>query len=688
VNRTPLVPSDLLRLTLPSDPRPAADGRVFYVATTMDEAADATRSSLWCVRPGSAPARFTSGTRDRMPRVSPDGAFLAFVGDRGEGTRVYVCPTDGGEAASVTEAYDAIAGLAWSPDSASLAFTAVTPLDPATARIALDARSGARHIRALPFKSDDEGLLDGRRKHLFVVSRAGGEPRRLTFGDFDVAAPAWSPDGTRIAFAAQIGALETAFSSDIFTVGVGGGELLKLTHSRGPAGTPAYSHDGAEIAYVGHERGDDAGGRFNPELLVIGVDGGEPRSLSAACDRPVIDFIGSDLRGLGGQQAPYWSADDRELFVPLGDAGTCAIAAFARAGGAPRIVAAGERDIAAFAYRDGGFGLVFSTPLIPAEVAFIDASGTEGVLTECNPWLAERSIRAPRRVRPVASDGQVLDLWLLDPDQATDAPYVLQVHGGPHTAYGYAFTFEFQIIAGHGIGVAFGNPRGSQTYGHAYSDAITGDWGGLDASDVLTLLDAAQANASIDSARIGLGGGSYGGFMTTWLLGHTKRFAAGVSMRAVNDFVSEVGAADLGWFLEREIDAPWGADGRDLFEKSPMRAASNIDVPLLVEHSERDYRCPVDQGEQLFTLLRRLGRTQTEFVRFTGDGHNLSRTGKPRNRILRLRAIVQWFVRHLRPAGFEPAPDVAGSLFAPLPGETLPGESLADGVVGPAVSKA
>jgi len=669
MTRTRLVPSDLLALTLPSDPRVGPGGRVFYVATTMDESTDRTHSAIWSVAAGDAPACFTSGSHDRMPRISPDGMQLAFVAERGSGKRVYAMSLAGGEAVPVTQEYDAITALAWSPDSASLAFVAVTPLDPGSARIALDERSGARHIRALPFKSDDEGLLDGRRRHLFVIARGGGEALRLTFGDFDVQGPAWSPDGERIAFAAQIGAAETSLSTDLHVVAAGGGSVTQLTRSLGPAGTPAFSHDGTEIAFIGHERGDDAGGRFNPELLVMSASGGATRSLSGRCDRPVVDFVGSDLRGLGGQQAPYWSADDRELFVPLGNEGTCAIAAFARDGSGHRIVAGGERDIAAFAAGDGAFAFVFSTPLVPAELAIVDAAGAETVLTDCNPWLAQRSIRAPRRVRPVASDGTALDLWLLDPDEPKDAPYVLQVHGGPHTAYGFAFTFEFQIIAAHGIGVAFGNPRGSQTYGHAYSDAVTGDWGGVDASDVLTLLDGAIANASIDVARIGIAGGSYGGFMTTWLLGHTKRFAAGVSMRAVNDFVSEVGAADLGWFLERELEAPWGADGHVLFEKSPMRAASNIDVPLLVEHSERDYRCPIDQGEQLFTLLRRLGRAQTEFVRFRDDGHNLSRTGRPRNRILRLRAIAQWFIRHLHPSGIEVAPDVAGALFYPLPGE-------------------
>jgi dipeptidyl aminopeptidase/acylaminoacyl peptidase len=266
----------------------------------------------------------------------------------------------------------------------------------------------------------------------------------------------------------------------------------------------------------------------------------------------------------------------------------------------------------------------------------------------------------------------VLDGWLLVPPHATESrlPLVLEVHGGPHGAYGHAFFTEFQVLAGQGIAVAYGNPRGSQSYGHAYSNAILGDWGGIDAADVLRLLDGALEQGSFDTARIGVAGGSYGGFMTTWLMGHGDRFAAGVSMRAVNDFVSEIGASDLGWFLERELQTSYAEDaGRKMFEGSPMRAASAIDAPLLVEHSERDYRCPIDQGEQLFTALRRLGKKNAEFVRFTDKGHEMSRAGKPRSRILRLRAIAHWFIRHLKPVGVTSQPDEAGALFRPLAGE-------------------
>jgi dipeptidyl aminopeptidase/acylaminoacyl peptidase len=674
--KTPLVPSDLFSLITVADPQlAAAAGCVYFRRSQLDRSLDTALTSIWRVDAAGRSAPFTSGRNDRLPRVAPDGSTLAFVSDRDDKPRIHLIATAGGEARRAGEAYEKIVALAWSPDSTRLAFVASTGHEPATARVFHDARSGARHIRALPFKSDADGLLDGTRRHLFVLDAVSGACERLTHGDFDVNAPAWAPDGKSIAFSAAIGLPEWSLGTDIHVVDSTTKAVRAITHGEGPMNNPSWSHDQTTIAFTGHGHGDDGGGRFNTELLLVAAAGGPIVSLSAALDRTVGDAIIGDLRSGFASTAPAWSDDDREIFVQVSDEGSCGIRAFARDGGGVRTVAAGERDIFAFSYREGAIAFAFSTPEIPSDLALLRADGEQTRLTANNDaWLAEKIVVAPRRYRPVAADGTLLDAWLLQPPAADPPPLVLQVHGGPHTAYGHSFFFEFQMLAGAGCGVAYGNPRGSQSYGHAYADAITGDWGGIDAADVHRILDGALADGRFDRSRVGVAGGSYGGFMTTWLLGHSDRFAAGVSMRAVNDFVSEVGASDIGWFLETELDAPplFGDRGRRLFDGSPMRAAPLIGVPLLVEHSERDYRCPIDQGEQLFTLLRRLGKKHVEFVRFTGDGHELSRGGKPRNRVLRLRAIAHWFIRYLRPAGVHAAADEAGALFRPLAYEREP----------------
>jgi acylaminoacyl-peptidase len=260
------------------------------------------------------------------------------------------------------------------------------------------------------------------------------------------------------------------------------------------------------------------------------------------------------------------------------------------------------------------------------------------------------------------------------------------VHGGPHAAYGCVYFFEFQLLASLGMHVIYGNPRGSQSYGESYADAITGKWGDLDAADLKVILEEGKSKTGVrDAKRIAVQGGSYGGLMTTWLLGHSKDYACGVSMRAVNDYHSEALASDIPRFLERELAVDWSDGGKRLFEMSPIRGAASIEAPLLVIHSERDFRCPIDQGEQLFSLLRQLGK-DAEFVRFTGDGHDLSRTGSPRNRLLRYRAIVHWLRLHL---GVDKTERGAGWLFAPLEGEKPAEQSKKNGAVahdGPKVT--
>ncbi len=663
----PLVPSDLYRIGVALDPQLAPGGRaIVYRRVAFDRERDLAGGALWLVRPDAPAVPFTSGANDRLARIAPDGRTVAFVRDAEGQPRIHLIPLDGGEARPAGEPCARISSLAWSPDGTRLAYTAAANFDPASAHVYLDEPSGARHIRALPYKSDNDGLADGRRLHLFVLDLATGAVAQRTHGDFDANHVAWSPDGTLLAFTLG-GEGEASMRSDVAVVGVDGGALRRITGSDGPHAAPAFAPDGRRIAWLGHRHGDDT--RYASELYVAALDGMAMRSLTAALDRPAGNTIGGDLRS-GGTVAPCWRTE-RELLSLLSDGPNASLYAFDVESEARTVIAGGEREIYGFSVSGHDVALAFSTPVVPSEIALI-ADGAERTLTDHHPWLRDCIVVAPQRLAARGADGTALDAWMmLPPNPArTPVPAVLEVHGGPHATYGSTFFLEFQILAGCGLAVVYGNPRGSAAYGQAFASAISSGWGGVDAEDVHAILDAALAAQPLDPQRVGVAGGSYGGLMTTWLLGHSQRFAAGVSMRAVNDYVSFTGATDIGRFLAAELGLDLSADGvRAMFERSPIRAAANISVPLLVMHSERDFRCPIDQGEQLFNVLRMLGKTDVEFVRFTADGHELSRGGKPGHRVLRLRAIARWLLRHLV-GPRDRAREEPGSLFRPLEAES------------------
>ncbi len=661
-----ILPSDLLRVVVASDPQIEADAAsVIYRSSRFDVAGDRVEGSLWRVRNGAAPEPFTSGENDRMPRIDAACERLAFVRDVDGGARIHIMLLGGGEARAVGESIRGVSSLAWSPSGTHIAYTAHAPFDADTAHIYLDEASGARHIRALPYKTDADGLLDGRRSQLYVLDVAASSTRQLTTGDADAGNAVWSPDGKTIAFTLT-GAAESSMIGEVASIELAGGIPRRVSGGDGPVGALAFSPDGTQIAWFGHRHGNDS--RYQSELLVANVDGSGCRSLSAELDRPVADTVGGDLRS-GGGVPPFWQSDSRILAL-VTDGGATSVRAFDLETGNATVVAGGERQIYGFAASGDAIAIVYSTPLVPSAIALVTTAG-EKLLVDCNAWLADKALVEPQRLPVTAADGTAIDAWLIAPlTPSTSAPLVLEIHGGPHATYGATFFLEFQVLASQGFGVVYGNPRGGAGYGQAFANAITGGWGGLDASDVLSILDATLATGAFDPARVAAVGGSYGGFMTTWLLGHCDRFATGISMRACNDFASFTGATDIGFFLEAELGFDATAAGmRELFERSAIRAAEHITVPLLVMHSERDFRCPIDQGEQLFNILRMLGKCEAEFVRFTGDGHELSRGGKPRHRVLRLRAIANWLLRHLGVTPRERGDDAAGSLFRPLSGE-------------------
>ena len=649
--RRGMVPEDLTRVQFVTDPQLSPDGRrIAFVVTSLSEERDEYLANIWIVALAGGAARgFTAGPRrDIEPRWSPDGARLAFLSERApkDKLQLYVMPADGGEPTKLTTLENGVTSVAWSPDGDRLAF--VSPVggqhEPESEEEKRKSRA-ARVITSVKYRFNGEGFIYDRRPHVFVVPAAGGEPVQLTDGDFIDADPAWAPDGQSIVFAsARHADRDDDDASDLWRVPATGGTPLRLTTTTGPVVFPAFSPDGRSIAYLAR-LGRNAYGR-NIRLFTVPSDGGESACLTAALDRSCGAL----------PVRPLWSSDGKSIIVAAEDRGDLGLWRVATQGAEPpaRIVG-GERVLNGFSTSADGGVVAFaaSRPVVPAEIFVCRADGSEErQLTWLNrSWADEVALSAPERFRFMRAGFEV-DGWVMRPAGFVPGqryPALVNIHGGPHAQYGHGFFDEFQVYAGAGYAVIYANPRGSQGYGEAFTQAVVGDWGGGDYADVMAALDEAlRRHAFIDPARLGVLGGSYGGFLTSWTVGHTTRFKAACSERAVNCQYTMFGTSDIGHIfnvVELGGPLPW-EDMARYIERSPLTYAKDIVTPLLILHSEDDLRCPIEQAEQLFVALKKL-RRDVRFVRFPGENHEMSRSGKPRHRLERFRYILEWFAGHI-----------------------------------------
>jgi dipeptidyl aminopeptidase/acylaminoacyl peptidase len=646
-------PDDVYALTGAADPRLHPDGsRVAFVVWWLDEQERDYRSAIWIASvDGSVPLRrLTAGDkRDASPRWAPDGSRLAFVSTRRDKSpsQLYVLPLEGGEATKLTELDEDVTGIAWSPDGAQIAF-ASRVRDGAYEEDDERKREPRRFTR-LQYKLDNVGWTGDRRQHLFVVVADGSdEARQLTSGDFEHAAPAWSPDGRRIAFVSQLDDdWDLELASDLYVAELDGDwQPRKLTGSEGTVDHPIWAPDGSALAFL-YTPGTLDWPR-HAQVAVIPSHGGELRLLTSTLDRQCLPH--PEVR------EPAWN-DGRIVFA-LEDRGRVHVYDVAAdASGAPQPLAGGDKVVTGFDIRSD---VLVHTSATATTMSELYAGETQ--LTEVGKeFESGRELVAPERFTARSADGTEIDCWIMRPQGFRDGesyPTLLSIHGGPFTQYHVGFFDEFQVYAGAGYAVVYANPRGSSGYSEAWGRAIRGPsngqgpgWGTVDYEDVMAAIDTAVERYDfVDADRLGVLGGSYGGYMTSWIVGHTDRFKAACSERAVNNLVSAYGSSDLFWvfaghfgsFLYDDLDA-W-------VERSPSTYAANIETPLLIMHSENDFRCAIEQGEHLFITLR-LARKPVELVRFPGEGHELSRSGSPRHRVRRFEILLDWFDRHLRPDG-------------------------------------
>lgn len=645
-------PDDLYRIAWAGECDISPDGkRVAYVQTHLDRETDAYTSAIW-VAPigGGEPRKFSAGAkRDTAPRWSPDGRWLAFLSERGEEKpQIALMPADGGESRLLTKLPFGAGAASWSPDSTRIAFSAKTgtPPDP-------DPKKARpfRRISGLKYKLNGEGFVYDRRAHLFVVALAGDSgPLQITDGDWNDTQPAWSPDGAWLAFvSARHGQREYDTLSDVWVAGSSGQDVRCLTSTNGGCAAPSWSPAGDEVAYL--FRAERVG---NTVPYRCAADGTAHRPADPAFDRQT-----GGSAAFGALLPPRWRPDGSLLAIAE-DRGTVNPVIFPPAGAAAWL-SRERRTIASFSSDASGTiaAVVSSRPRSPAEVSLIEVeTGWERVLYDPNSTLStEVALAGAEHFAVETEPGVTIDCWTMKPAGFEDGkryPVLLSIHGGPFTQYGETFFDEFQVFSGAGYGVVFCNPRGSSGGSTAFGRAVVGCMGGPDYHDVMTAFEAALVRIPwADQSRLGAIGGSYGGFMTSWIIGHSRRFQAAVSERAVNDWYSMQGASDIGGTFNESYlgeDAFIQGDLQAVLRQSPLSYANEMHTPVLILHSEDDLRCPMVQAELLYVTLSQLGR-DVEFVRFPDENHELSRNGRPSHRTARFGVILDYFARKLGSSG-------------------------------------
>jgi dipeptidyl aminopeptidase/acylaminoacyl peptidase len=675
--RQAITEKDLFAFVWVADPQISPDGsRVACVRVTVDEKKDQYDTAIWlALADGSEPPRaFTSGQRDNSPRWSPDGQHLVFtrVTDkegRPQPPQLYLIAMAGGEPRAITDLPKGAANPVWSPDGKTIAFSSGTKPEDLAPKPAASKpgdtphQSDVRVITEAVYRANGIGgsgfVETDRPSQIWTVAvpasgAPAGVPKRITSGEFAATNQRWSRDGTKLLFVSdrRRESYYYADDSDLYEVPKDGGEPARIVSIEGTIGAYALSSDGKRVAFVGTLHGAPERSYSQPDLWVADLPGGTPRNLTATYDFDVNGSVGGDQRAPRGQMAsgPVWTADGRSVIVKVGEQGNANLVRVDATSGQMTPVTKGSHEIMGFTADStvARLAVVRSTAMVIGDLEVVPStSGEPRKLTSFNDALsAQWTMTAPEEFWYTSFDGKKIQGWILKPPgftPSTKYPLILEIHGGPHSAYGNTFTHEFQWMAAKGYVVLYTNPRGSSNYGQDFGNSIQFAYPGDDYKDLMAGVDEVVKRGYIDEARMGVTGGSGGGLLTNWVVTQTTRFKAAVSQRDISDWSNFWYTADFTLFTPTWFHKAPFEDPADFAKRSPITYVDRIQTPLLFILGDEDYRTPPGAGgEDLFRALKYLKR-QTVMVRFPGENHELSRSGKPWHRVERLQHIVGWF---------------------------------------------
>lgn len=647
-------PMDVFQLQWADDPEISPDGkRIVYQRGWFDVMKDRKRSNLWIVNvDGDGHRPLTSGSAsDGGATWSPDGKRLAWVASEDGKAQIFVRWMESGESAAVTHLTEAPRSLAWSPDGRWIAFTMRVPAEPASLAQMPKAPKGAewappaKLIDRVIYRIDGGGYVDPGYTHVFVVAADGGAPRQITHGKNNyMGTPAWTHDSRALIVATNLDKdwEYEALESDLYRIDVESGALTRLTERNGPDQDPQVSPDGKRLAYVGF---DDNGKPYQAShLYVLDLADGTARNLTGNFDFDI--------------EQPGWDGN-RGLYFHYDDAGTTRIGWIAADGGEVRRVAddfggtamgrpyaGGSMSVAA-----GRVAYTRGTAQRPADVAVVSRGADARVLTDLNANLlghTRLSKVTPITVRSTA-DGRPIDAWIVTPpgfDPQRKYPLMLEIHGGPFANYGPRFAPETQLYAAHGYVVVYANPRGSTSYGSEFANLIDDAYPSQDYDDLMSVVDAVIARGSIDTRNLFVTGGSGGGVLTAWIVGHTDRFRAAVVAKPVINWTSFVLTSDFYTVFARYWfpGPPWEGDNRkNYIERSPLTYVGNVETPTMMITGEDDHRTPSSEAEQFYQALK-LRKIDTALLRIPGASHDIN--ARPSNMLSQVLNTIAWFERY------------------------------------------